>query len=567
MNQAADAIQKPTAPPATSKGAAEPARVLDHRGRRWAVVIGAGPAGLTAAYELLKRSDIVPIVLEQGNFIGGIARTVNYKGNRIDIGGHRFFSKSDRVMQWWAQILPVEAQAASSRRIAYQNQSRDLAVDRQGPDPRRTDRVMLVRERKSRIYFLRKFFDYPISLSARTLANLGPWRSARIACSYARSVLFPIRRETNLEEFFINRFGRELYRTFFQSYTEKVWGLRCDQISAEWGAQRIKGLSVLRAIAHAARSIFRRRSKGVEQKDVETSLIERFLYPKHGPGQLWEEVARRIQDMGGEILLEHNVVQIHRRGGKICAVTARDRRTGEERVFSGDVFFSTMPIRDLVRALRPAVDDDLLEISDGLVYRDFITVGLLADKLKVKDRAERGRALIRDNWIYIQEPDVQVGRLQIFNNWSPYMVADASKVWLGLEYFCNEGDALWSRSDEELIELGKRELERIDILEAADVVDATVLRVPKTYPAYFGTYHRLGEIREFLAGYDNLFLVGRNGMHKYNNQDHSMLTAMTAVDNILAGRKDQSNIWAVNTEQDYHEEKEARPAEAAAAAG
>jgi protoporphyrinogen oxidase len=567
MNQAADAIEETKGAPATTSGAFAPARVLDHRGRRWAVVIGAGPAGLTAAYELLKRSNIVPIVLEKGDFIGGIARTVPYKGNRIDIGGHRFFSKSDRVMQWWTQILPIEARHAPSQRIRYQNQSRVVAVDREGPDPRRADRVMLVRERKSRIYFLRKFFDYPISLSARTLRNLGLLRSVRIAFSYARSALFPIRRETNLEEFFINRFGRELYKTFFQSYTEKVWGLRCDQISAEWGAQRIKGLSVLRALAHAVRSLLRRRSTGVEQKEVETSLIERFLYPKYGPGQLWEEAARRIQDMGGEILLEHDVVQIHRRGGEICAVTARNVRTGEERVFTGDVFFSTMPIKDLMRAMHPAVDDDLLEISDGLVYRDFITVGLLVNKLKVKDGAERGRALIRDNWIYIQEPDVQVGRLQIFNNWSPYMVADKSKVWLGLEYFCNEGDALWSKTDEELIELGKRELEQIDILEAADVVDATVLRVPKTYPAYFGTYHRLGEIREFLSGYDNLFLIGRNGMHKYNNQDHSMLTAMTAVDNILAGRKDQSNIWAVNTEQDYHEEKAAQPEPAAATAG
>lgn len=541
----------PSAPPA----------VIDHRGPRYAVIIGAGPAGLTAAHELLTRSRIIPIVLEKGDFIGGIARTVRYKGNRIDIGGHRFFSKSDRVMDWWTKILPIEAQSSASQRIAYQSNTRAVETSKTGPNPNQTDEVMLVRERKSRIYFLRKFFDYPISLSVRTLKNLGVLRSIRIGLSYAKSVLFPIRGEKNLEEFFINRFGRELYKTFFQSYTQKVWGLPCDKISAEWGAQRIKGLSILKALRHAAGSIVRPRRMGIRQKEVETSLIERFLYPKLGPGQLWEEVARQVVEMGGQIHLEHDVVAIHRRGGKICAVTARDAHSGEQRVFTGDVFFSTMPIKDLMRALTPKPDDSLLAISDGLVYRDFITVGLLVNKLQVRDE-DRARALIRDNWIYVQEPEVQVGRLQIFNNWSPYMVADPSMVWLGLEYFCNEGDELWNRSDEALIALGKSELATIGILEEADVRDATVLRVPKTYPAYFGTYDRLGEVRQFLASYDNLFLVGRNGMHKYNNQDHSMLTAMTAVDNILSGRVDQSNIWSVNTEQEYHEEKAEQAAEA-----
>jgi protoporphyrinogen oxidase len=543
-----------TAPPTTPAAPSSPPPVIDQRGARYAIIIGAGPAGLTAAYELLTRSKIIPIILEKGDFIGGIARTIQYKGNRIDIGGHRFFSKSDRVMDWWTKILPIEAQDDESKTIAYQSKTREIETSAAGPNPDETDEVMLVRERKSRIYFLRKFFDYPISLSARTLRNLGLFRGFRIGASYIKSMLFPIRDEQNLEEFFINRFGRELYKTFFRSYTEKVWGLPCHEISAEWGAQRIKGLSILKALKHAAGSLLRPRMTGIQQKEVETSLIERFLYPKHGPGQLWEEVARRIVDMGGQIHLDQDVVSIHRRGGKICAVTARDANSGEERVFSGDVFFSTMPIKELMRAMTPKADDRLLEISDGLMYRDFITVGLLVNQLKVRDD-ERGRSLIKDNWIYVQEPEVQVGRLQIFNNWSPYMVADPSKVWIGLEYFCNEGDELWTRSDLEMTVLGKSELASIGILEEADVIDATVLRVPKTYPAYFGTYDRLGEVREFLEGYDNLFLVGRNGMHKYNNQDHSMLTAMTAVDNILSGRTDQSNIWAVNTEQEYHEEK------------
>jgi protoporphyrinogen oxidase len=533
---------------------ASPPAILDFRQAHRAVIIGAGPAGLTAALELLERSSIVPIVLEKSADIGGIAKTVNYKGNRIDIGGHRFFSKSDRVMDWWTRVMPVEA-TSDPFAIKYQNQSREVDANPTGPRASQDDLVMLVRDRKSRIYFLRKFFDYPITLSAATLQNLGILRSIRIGASYLKSLVFPIRDERNLEQFFINRFGKTLYETFFKSYTEKVWGLPCQEISAEWGAQRIKGLNIIKAITHAARSIFRK-TTGIAQKDVETSLIERFLYPKLGPGQLWEEVARRVTRMGGEVRMQQDVVALHARGGRIVGVDVRDQTTGEKITITGDIFFSTMPIKELMRALTPAVDERLLAISDGLMYRDFITVGLLVRKLTVKDQhSAEGEKLIRDNWIYVQEPDVLVGRLQIFNNWSPYLVADKETVWLGLEYFCNEGDAIWSRSDEEMIALGKEELARIGIIDTGDVVDATVLRVPKTYPAYFGTYDRLNEVRDYLAGYTNLFLVGRNGMHKYNNQDHSMLTAMTAVDNILEGRTDQSNIWAVNTEQEYHEHK------------
>jgi protoporphyrinogen oxidase len=540
--------------PGIDAGIARPTTIIDGREIKRAVIIGAGPAGLTAAHEFLTRSGIKPIVLEKSNEIGGIARTINYKGNRIDIGGHRFFSKSDRVMDWWMKILPTEKGAENEFTITYQNQTRSVEVAGTGPDPNDVDKVMLVRERKSRIYFLRKFFDYPISLSITTVRNLGIFRMAKIGISYLQAMAFPIKNEKNLEEFFINRFGSELYRTFFESYTEKVWGRTCHQISAEWGAQRIKGLNILKALQHAFTSIFKR-TTGIKQKDVETSLIERFLYPKHGPGQLWEEVAKQVVEMGGEVRMNQDVIQIHRRGGKIVAVTTRDRNTGAEETIEGDVFFSSMPIKDLLRSITPKVEDNVLEVSDGLVYRDFITVGLLVDRLIVKDNDSRGQALIRDNWIYVQEPDVKIGRLQIFNNWSPYLVADPCKVWLGLEYFCNEGDELWNLSDYAMIALGKDELARIGIIDMADVKDATVIRVPKTYPAYFGTYDRLHEVRDFLASYDNLFLVGRNGMHKYNNQDHSMLTAMTAVDNIIAGRTDQSNIWAVNTEQEYHEEK------------
>ncbi len=528
-----------------------------------AIIIGAGPAGLTAAFELLDRTGIVPIVLEAEDYVGGISRTANYKGNRIDIGGHRFFSKSDRVMEWWLDRMPMQQVESGQATISYQGKSRHpqagirqagvSAGAGQGADPEKCDLVMLLRPRKSRIYFLRKFFDYPITLSLDTIKKLGLPRIVKIGFSYLRAALFPFRPEKNLEEFFINRFGRELYRTFFKSYTEKVWGERCSAISAEWGAQRVKGLSILGALKHIAGKVLRRRD--LAQKGTETSLIEQFLYPKFGPGQMWETVSREILARGGRIVHHQRVSKIQVDGERIAAVEAVDPRSGQTTVYRGDWFFSTMPVRDLVRAL-DEVPAEVRQVSEGLIYRDFITVGLLLKELKVREDSSQGQQLIRDNWIYIQEPDVLVGRLQIFNNWSPYMVSDRSKVWVGLEYFCYQSDDLWKMSDRELIDLGSREMERIGIIERSAVLDATVIRMAKTYPAYFGTYDRFDEVRRFVDRFPNLFLLGRNGMHRYNNQDHSMLTAMVAVDNIVAGTCDKSNVWAVNTEQDYHEAKE-----------
>ena len=516
-----------------------------------AIIIGAGPAGLTAACELCNKSAILPIVLEKSEFMGGIARTVNYRGNRIDIGGHRFFSKSDRVMNWWLDVLPLDPFAAAEK-IHYQNQERPLKASPTGEPESQSDRVMLVRRRKSRIYFLRRFFDYPIQMNAQTIRNLGLWRVAKIGLSYLRSVCFPIRNEKNLEQFLINRFGRQLYLTFFKSYTEKVWGVPCNEISAEWGAQRIKGLSVSKAIAHFLKQKFGPRSD-LAQKGTETSLIEQFLYPKFGPGQMWEEVAARVKAKGGQILTHHEVLRLRTNGKRITAVEARDARSGQKVVFEGDYFFSTMPISDLVRGLDAAVPETVREISSGLVYRDFITVGLLLSELKVK--GEQGQKLIEDNWVYVQEPDVRVGRLQIFNNWSPFLVRDANHVWIGLEYFCYDTDDIWKKSDPDVIQFAIGELEKIGIIDGSKVIDSTVLHMEKTYPGYFGTYHRFGELREYLDGFTNLFLVGRNGMHKYNNQDHSMLTAMTAVENILGGYDGKENIWSINTEQDYHEDR------------
>ncbi len=515
-----------------------------------AVIIGAGPAGLTAALEFLRRSGIRPIVLEATNRIGGISCTIEYKGNRMDIGGHRFFSKADRVMDWWTALMPVSTAEPGEQTIRYQN--RQHVVAQSANSTADSDLVMLVRPRKSRIYFLRSFFDYPLALNGKTLGQLGLLRTLKIGLSYLHARFFPRKDEKTLEDFLINRFGRELYGTFFKSYTEKVWGVPCDHISAEWGAQRIKGLSLRTAISHFLRQTFGRSGRGdIAQKKTETSLIEKFLYPKYGPGQLWEYVARLITEKGGEVRLGSRVDKLHIKDEKVVSVEAV-RANGEREKIPADYAFSTMPIRDLVRGLDVPVPKGISEIAEGLVYRDFITVGLLVDKLAV---AEPDGSLLKDTWIYIQEPDVQVGRLQIFNNWSPYMVADPAKVWIGLEYFCYESDELWKMPDAEIAKFAIAEIEKIGILRASDVLDSHVVRVPKTYPAYFGTYDRFDVLVEYMNSFENLFLVGRNGMHKYNNQDHSMLTAMTAVDNIIAGNLDKTSLWQINTEQEYHEEK------------
>ena len=516
--------------------------------KQTAVIIGAGPAGLTAAYELLTRSKIRVVILEKSTYMGGISRTVNYKGNRIDIGGHRFFSKSDRVMEWWLQHMPVATTEAASDASTDQNHTRTNGAQLASFE---SDAIMLLRARKSRIYFLRKFFDYPITLSISTLRNLGVVRTTRIGFSYLWTALFPPKVH-NLEQFFISRFGRELYKTFFKSYTEKVWGVPCDQISAEWGAQRVKGLSVTKTILHFLKNTLAP-AKDIKQKDVETSLIEQFLYPKLGPGQLWELVAEKIKAMGGEILTEHTVTSLHTEGNRVVGISATDPR-GASREFCGDYFFSTMPVKELVNAFDRPAPQHVHTISEGLQYRDLITVGLLCRKLAVKDPGT-SNGLVKDNWIYIQEPDVAIGRLQIFNNWSQYLVKDSNTVWIGCEYFCYDSDPNWKASDEEMSALAKQELEKIGIIRQSDVLDSTVIRVEKTYPAYFGSYERFPELRAYLDGFENLFLVGRNGMHRYNNQDHSMLTAMMAVSNILEGRIDKSNIWDVNTEMEYHEKK------------
>src|SRR5271156_2323892 len=521
-----------------------------------AVIAGAGPAGLTAALEMLRRSDITPIVFEAGSQVGGISKTINYRGNRMDLGGHRFFSKSDWVMRWWQEILPLaEGQAAAGKalRIGYQRQERDLVPDLFGAGS--SDAVLLVRQRLSRIFYRRRFFDYPLKLNPNTLRNMGLIETLRTGMSYAQARLAHRSPEVSLEDFLINRFGDRLYRTFFKSYTEKVWGVPCEEISAEWGAQRIKGLSVTKAIAHALKTPFRG-SADTAQKGTETSLIERFLYPKFGPGQMWEEVARRIALRGGAIHLGHRIVGIERTDLNITAVEVRDDSTGAVRTIPCDYLISTMPVRELVAFLKPA-DGQVVQIAEGLPYRDFVTVGLLLRKMTLprnRQTLSSPNGMPPDNWIYVQEPDVRIGRLQVFNNWSPSMVADPKTVWLGLEYFCREGDDLWSMADGKFLDFAARELARIGMIDRRDVLDGTVVRVRKAYPAYFGEYARFEKVRSYLDRFANLYPVGRNGMHRYNNHDHSMLAAKLAVSSIANSGAGKADIWRINADEDYHEE-------------
>jgi protoporphyrinogen oxidase len=521
---------------------------------RSVLIIGAGPAGLTAALELLRRSrEHVPVVIEALDQVGGLARTVCHNGNRMDIGGHRFFSKVDWVMDWWREILPISPEMNAFAPVNDPSRDLDAADALAAKAPLRS---LLLRPRLSRIYYLRRFFDYPISLSAKTVANLGLRRIAAIGASYMWARLRPIKPEKSLEDFFINRFGRRLYRTFFKDYTEKVWGVKCDQISPEWGAQRIKGLSVAKAMRHALKKMANGVSRDVGQKGVETSLIEKFLYPKLGPGQMWETVAEMVEQRGGRLLLNTKLVQLQRAGDRIVGAVYENLRSGRRTEIACDAVISTMAIKDLAAAMHPPPPVEVLRVARGLAYRDFITVGVLLARFNPTPYVRRGfdNNMFPDTWIYIQEADVKVGRLQIFNNWSPGMVAEKRRIWIGLEYFCNEGDDLWRRSEAELRALACQELVKLNLAEAADILDMRVLKVEKAYPAYFGSYEHFGVLRGFLDGIENLYPVGRNGMHRYNNQDHSMVSARLAVECLCDETREKRSIWDVNVEQEYHEE-------------
>lgn len=518
--------------------------------RKTAIIIGAGPAGLTAAYELLtKTKDVKPVVLEMENFVGGISRTATYKSNRMDVGGHRFFSKDERVTALWTKMLPVQGAPSKDDKLL----GREKPLAEGGPNPETEDETMLVRDRVSRIIYKRKFFDYPISLKPRTFINMGLFSTLKAGFGYLGSCMHK-RPESNLENFYINRFGKPLYGMFFEDYTEKLWGVHPSQLSADWGSQRVKGLSISKAIANAFKKAF-----GKKDKEVETSLIEQFLYPKKGPGQLYEKMAEEIVRLGGEILYGRKVVNVALKEGKVDTVSALNA-DGALETYAADYFISSMPIKDLLEAIgKENAPEEVYDVATNLPYRDFMTVGVKLDGLKVKNKTKIKTLgdIVPDCWIYVQDRDVRLGRIQIFNNWSPYMVDEPEKyVWLGLEYFCTEGDKMWTSSDEAFISNALDELVKIGVIESKEhVLDTTLLRVKKAYPAYFGAYEKFDVVKDWLNGLDNLYCIGRNGQHRYNNMDHSMVTAMVACENIISGERDKTALWSVNTEKTYHETK------------
>ena len=508
--------------------------------KKRAVIIGAGPAGLTAAYELVTKGgngwEIV--VLEETANIGGISRTAVHGSCRIDIGGHRFFSKSQEVNDLWAKLMPVQGSPSKDDLLL----NRECHVEAGGPDPEKVDRVMLRRHRVSRIYYLRHFFDYPISVKPATFLAMGLVRTWKAGWSYLYSMCFK-RPEKSLEDFYINRFGRVLYSMFFEDYTEKLWGVHPSKISPEWGAQRVKGLSLMKAILNVFLP------KGGKK---ETSLIEEFIYPKKGPGQLWETLADDLRARGVEIRMETRVVGLDAKDGAIVGV-----RTSTGETIAADAVFSSMPVKDLVAACAD-VPADVARIAAGLPYRDFITVGLLVDRLAIRNKTQFKTVndIVPDTWIYVQERDVRMGRIQIFNNWSSYMVDDVTKhVWIGLEYFCAEGDKMWTMDDQAFTDFAVGELRQIGVLAPeTPVLDSVRLRVKKAYPAYFGTYAEFGKVRSWLDGFKNLYCIGRNGQHRYNNMDHSMLCGVEAARALLSGSGKEA-VWNVNTEEEYHESK------------
>jgi protoporphyrinogen oxidase len=476
------------------------------KGRK-VVVIGGGPAGLTAAYQLSK-AGVESVVLEKDQAVGGISKTVNYRNYHFDIGGHRFFTKIDQVHEMWQDVL--------------------------GDD-------FLERRRLSRIYYDKKFFYYPLR-PLNALLGLGPWNSVLILGSYLISKLTSSKEEETFEHWVSNRFGKRLYHIFFKTYTEKVWGVPCNEIRAEWAAQRIKGLSLITAIKD---SLMKSQSNSHGKQNVIKTLVDQFHYPKLGPGMMWRAVAEKIQRKGSEVRLDAEVTGIVCSEERVEAIELK--RNGKSERITGTDFISSMPIRELVQKIKPPVPKKVLNAANNLHYRDFLTVALIVNKANV----------FPDNWIYIHDPDVKVGRIQNFKNWSSYMVPDQNKTCLGLEYFCFEDDSLWRMPDRELIDLGVREIEALGFADQQDVIDGAVVRMPKAYPVYDS--HDKGSvavIRNHLDMMKNLHLVGRNGQHKYNNQDHSMLTGMMAAENVLGADHD---LWQVNEEPEYHEEIVLKP--------
>ncbi len=512
------------------------------------LIIGAGPAGLTAAYELLSKSKEYEVtVFEESNYFGGISKTVNYKGNRMDMGGHRFFSKSPEVNKWWEDMMPMQG-ALSKDDIML---GRTIPLTSGGPDPAKEDVVMLTRHRVSRIFFDGKFYDYPISLKPETFKNMGFFNTMKCGFSYLGSMFHKLP-EDNLENFYINSFGRQLYSMFFEYYTENLWGRHPSEIDASWGAQRTKGLSIGGIIKDVFGKVFH-----VKNREVNTSLIEQFKYPKLGPGELWEVTAGKVEELGGTIIKNARVTKLHKENNKLTSLTYE--QNGSEYEVSGDYIISSMPLKDLVGGMND-VPSEPARIASGLPYRDYMTLGVLVKKLNLENKTDIKTVgnIVPDCWVYVQDRSVKMGRFQIYNNWSPYMVKDLENtVWVGLEYFCNEGDSFWNMNEEEFSKLGTEEMVKIGLISSLDcVIDTHMEKVKKAYPAYFDTYEEIDKLIDYLDSIGNLYCVGRNGQHRYNNLDHSMMTSFEAVKCILNGNTDKKALWNVNTEKEYHEEKD-----------
>ena len=512
------------------------------------LVIGAGPAGLSAAYELLRKSSEYEVtILEESEAFGGIARTVKYKGNRMDMGGHRFFSKIQVVNEWWESLLPMQGKPAKDDIILKRN----IQLASSGPNPETQDDVMLLRHRVSRILFDSKFYDYPVSLKISTIQNMGAFTTFKVGISYIHS-LFHKKPETNLENFYINRFGRKLYELFFEYYTENLWGRHPKEIDASWGAQRVKGLSIHAVIKDIFSKLFKNKNR-----KIETSLIEEFKYPKLGPGQLWEIVANKVLELGGTIITSAKVISVHKdKDNKISSLIYQ--KDGKNLELNGDIVISSMPLKDLVTGMND-IPYNILRIAEGLPYRDYMTLGVLVKKLKIKNETHLNTVsnIVPDCWIYVQDRNVKLGRIQVYNNWSPYMVQDLENtVWLGLEYFVTEGDEMWNMTEKTFASFAIQEMIKLKLIENEnDVLDFHLERVKKAYPAYFDTYSEIKTLTKYLDTVPNLYCIGRNGQHRYNNIDHSMMTAFEAVNNIIQEKTDKSNIWNINTEAEYHEAK------------
>jgi protoporphyrinogen oxidase len=517
--------------------------------KKIAIIIGAGPAGLTAAYELLAKTDIKPIIIESDKQVGGIAKTINYNGWRFDIGPHRFFSKNLEVSKIWEETLPL--QGTPTKEDLELNRKVKLSNKFEAPNPEKTNKVSLSKNRLTRIYHQRKFFDYPIKLTLSNLYKIGVLKIVKIIVDYFWVKIKPIEPEVNLEDFFTNRFGRALYLKFFKDYTEKVWGVSCQKIPKSWGAQRIKKLSVSKVISESVKNIFK-----PKRESKETSLINHFIYPKLGAGQMYEEMAKIIKEKGGIIKKEEKVILISLENNYIKYLTTKNNETGLITKYTGDYFFSSLAIKNLIKMTDKA-PLEIKNIAKNLRYRDLILIIMVYNKLELKNKTKikTKNNIIPDNWIYIQEKNIKMGRLDIFNNFSSWLLKDRNKILIAAEYFCNKGDLLWNSPDKQLIKMCQQEFKEAKIAKEKEFIQGFVHRQEKAYPAYLGSYDKFENIKKYLNSINNLYSIGRNGQHRYNNMDHSMLTAIKAVENIISNNKNKENIWEVNSEEEYHEEK------------